>query len=89
VNDLLPSWLPGATRDAVVAFLDAVTDVPVEDRFACFDNDGTLSCERPTYVQLDYFVDALRTATRPSAAPIAPPSTCRCSSCSTPCASGR
>jgi phosphoserine phosphatase len=64
MTDLLPSWRPGAARDAVVAFLDAVTDVPAEDRFACFDNDGTLWCERPTYVQLDYFVDTLRTATR-------------------------
>ena len=29
---------------------------------ACFDNDGTLWCERPTYVQFDFFVDALKTA---------------------------
>src|SRR3954466_6409509 len=60
--DLLPSWRPGATRDALVAFLDAAADVPVERRVACFDNDGTLWCERPTYVQLDFFVDALRSA---------------------------
>ena len=31
-------------------------------RVACFDNDGTLWCERPTYVQLDFFVDALKAA---------------------------
>jgi hypothetical protein len=60
-DELLPSWRPGATRDAVVAFLEAVADVPVERRVACFDNDGTLWCERPTYVQLDFFVDALKT----------------------------
>ena len=60
-DELLPSWRPGATRDAVVAFLDAVGDVPVEQRVACFDNDGTLWCERPTYVQFDFFVDALKT----------------------------
>lgn len=59
-DQLLPSWRPGATRDAVVAFLDAAESVPVADRLACFDNDGTLWCERPTYVQLDFFVDALR-----------------------------
>ncbi|SDD94948.1 HAD family hydrolase [Nocardioides lianchengensis] len=58
---LLPSWRPGPTRDAVVAFLDASTEVAAADRVACFDNDGTLWCERPTYVQLDFFVDALRT----------------------------
>jgi phosphoglycolate phosphatase-like HAD superfamily hydrolase len=61
-DDLLPSWRPGATRDAVVAFLEATTDVPVEQRVACLDNDGTLWCERPTYVQFDFFVDALKSA---------------------------
>lgn len=61
-DDRLPSWRPGATRDAVVAFLDAAQSVPLEQRVACFDNDGTLWCERPTYVQYDFFVDALRGA---------------------------
>ena len=55
-HDVLPSWRPGATRDAVVAFLDEVVDVPPEDRVACFDNDGTLWCERPQYVQFDFCV---------------------------------
>jgi phosphoserine phosphatase len=58
----LPSWRPGPTRDAIVAFLDAVTSVPVERRVACLDNDGTLWCERPSYVQLDFFVDELEQA---------------------------
>ena len=56
----LPSWRPGATRDAVEAFLAAAEEVPVADRVAYFDNDGTLWCERPSYVQLDFFLDALR-----------------------------
>ena len=34
--------------------------MPVADRVAYFDNDGTLWCERPSYVQLDFFLDALR-----------------------------
>lgn len=59
-DSLLPSWRPGATRDAILAFLDAAADVPVERRVACFDNDGTLWSEKPTYVQLDFFVDALK-----------------------------
>lgn len=58
--DLLPSWRPGTARDDLVTFLDAVLEVHPEDRVACFDNDGTLWCERPSYVQLDFFVDALR-----------------------------
>ena len=61
-NEIKPSWRPGATRDAVLAFLDAARSVPVEQRVACFDNDGTLWCERPTYAQFDFFVDALKTA---------------------------
>jgi phosphoserine phosphatase len=59
-NDPLPSWRPGDTRDAVEAFLAAAEAVPVVDRVAYFDNDGTLWCERPSYVQLDFFLDALR-----------------------------
>ena len=59
---LLPSWRPGPTRDDLVAFLDEVTTVPVERRVACIDNDGTLWCERPSYVQLDFFIDVLKQA---------------------------
>ena len=57
---LLPSWRPGLVRDALIGFLDAVEEVPTVDRVAFFDNDGTLWCERPSYVQLDFFLDALR-----------------------------
>jgi phosphoserine phosphatase len=57
---MLPSWRPGPTRDAVLAFLAAAEGLPVEARVAAFDNDGTLWCEKPTYVQFDFFEDALR-----------------------------
>ncbi|MGP3955697.1 HAD family hydrolase [Nonomuraea sp. 3N208] len=56
----LPSWRPGATRDRLLEFLDAVRSVPETDRVAYFDNDGTLWCERPRYVQLEFFLEALR-----------------------------
>ena len=56
----LPSWRPGATRDAVLAFLDDATALPLADRVALFDVDGTLWCERPSYVQLDFFLAELR-----------------------------
>jgi phosphoserine phosphatase len=70
MTDRLPSWRPGATRDAILAFLDRSSDVPVDERVAYLDNDGTMWCEKPTYVQLDFFVDALqqRTAHDPSLA---------------------
>src|SRR5271170_8021368 len=57
---LLPSWRPGLVRDALIGFLDAVEEVPTVDRVAFFDNDGTLWCERPSYGQLEFFLDALR-----------------------------
>ncbi|HEU5456143.1 MAG TPA: haloacid dehalogenase-like hydrolase, partial [Nocardioides sp.] len=63
-DDVLPSWRSGPTRDAVTTFLEAAQSVPVSDRFACFDNDGTLWCERPTYVQFDFLVGELKTKVR-------------------------
>lgn len=59
-DERLPSWRPGATRDAIIGYLDGIADVPVEHRVAYLDNDGTMWCERPRYIQLDFFVDALR-----------------------------
>ena len=52
------------TRDAILAFLDGLGDVPVDERVAYLDNDGTMWCEKPTYVQFDFFVDALQQRTR-------------------------
>ncbi len=81
---LLPSWRPGPVRDAVTGFLDAATAVAPRDRVACFDNDGTLWCERPNYVQLDFFLDALRARSartrlwpRPRSSPPCSPATRR------------
>ncbi len=34
--------------------------MPVDERVAYLDNDGTMWCEKPTYVQFDFFVDALK-----------------------------
>lgn len=56
----LPSWRPGAVRDAVVGFVEAVTEqggpdfVPPAERIAVFDNDGTLWCEQPVQVQVAF-----------------------------------
>ncbi len=59
---LLPSWRRGATRDAVIGFLDQSDEIPPADRVAVFDNDGTLWCEKPRYPQLDFFAWQLRAA---------------------------
>lgn len=63
-DGLLPSWRPGETRDAILSFLDRSEEVPASERVAYIDNDGTMWCERPTYVQLDFFVDSLQERTR-------------------------
>lgn len=59
---VLPSWRPGPTRESVLAFLDGAREVPIEKRVACFDNDGTLWCEKPTYVQFDFLIEVMKKA---------------------------
>ena len=59
---LLPSWREGSTRDALLNFLEASASLAPADRVATFDNDGTLWCERPAYLQFLFFVDALQRA---------------------------
>jgi phosphoserine phosphatase len=59
---LLQSWNPGPTRSTLLTFLETARDLPPERRVAVFDNDGTLWCERPRYVQLDFFLHELRRA---------------------------
>jgi len=58
----LPSWNDTAARQAVQDFVTKVSDnnnpgyVPPEERIAVFDNDGTLWCEKPMYIQLDFIL---------------------------------
>ena len=58
----LPSWRDGATRDAIVAFLDRVDEIPPDERVAVFDNDGTMWAEKPNYTQLEFFIVEMRAA---------------------------
>jgi phosphoserine phosphatase len=58
----LPSWREGPTRDAIIEFVSRVSGdegVPVEERVAVFDNDGTLWCEKPMPIQLDFILRRL------------------------------
>jgi hypothetical protein len=58
--DPLPSWSDTAPRKAIIAFVQRVTAkntpdfVPVDQRIATFDNDGTLWVEQPVYTQLAF-----------------------------------
>jgi len=54
---MLESWNDGPTKSAIVDFVGrAVADVPPDERVAVFDNDGTLWCEKPMYIQLDFLL---------------------------------
>jgi phosphoglycolate phosphatase-like HAD superfamily hydrolase len=59
--DVLPSWNDGVARRAVVAFVErtVAAAVPIEERVAVFDNDGTLWCEKPMPIQLDFILRRL------------------------------
>ncbi len=61
-DDPLPSWRPGAVKTALAEFLVAARSVPVAERVAMFDNDGTLWCEKPQYLQLLFMLDQLQRA---------------------------
>jgi hypothetical protein len=64
--DDLPSWNDGAAKAAIVEFVTRVTTdggpdfVPVAERIATFDNDGTLWSEQPLYFQLIFMVDRVK-----------------------------
>ena len=64
--DPLPSWNDGLTKDAIIDFVNEVTDknnpnfvLPAE-RIATFDNDGTLWSEQPAYFQLFFAIDRVK-----------------------------
>ncbi len=56
-QDPLPSWNEGAAKKSITSFVTKVTQegtpdfVPVAERIATFDNDGTLWAEQPMYFQ--------------------------------------
>jgi len=66
-QDPLPSWNPGAAKQAILDFLRATTDkqglkyVPPEQRIATFDQDGTLWVEHPMYTQIVFCLERVPT----------------------------
>jgi phosphoserine phosphatase len=61
MSGALAGWNEGAARRAIVDFVEqTVSDaVPVEERIAVFDNDGTLWCEKPMPIQADFILRRL------------------------------
>jgi len=62
----LPSWNETAAKKAIVAFVERVSRegspdfVPVPERIATFDNDGTLWSEKPVPFQLAFALDRVK-----------------------------
>ena len=62
----LPSWNDGQAKQSIINFVTKVTTpgspdfVPVPERIATFDNDGTLWCEQPVPVQLYFALDRVK-----------------------------
>jgi hypothetical protein len=62
----LPSWNDGQAKQAITAFVARVSKpgtpdfVPVTERIAVFDNDGTLWAEQPLYFQFLFAIDRVK-----------------------------
>jgi phosphoglycolate phosphatase-like HAD superfamily hydrolase len=56
----LGSWSDGPARKAIVDFVARTcAEVPLAERVAVFDNDGTLWCEQPLPIQADFILRRL------------------------------
>ncbi len=62
----LASWNEGPAKQRIVSFVSGATDatgsgyIPLDDRIAVFDNDGTLWSEQPLYFQFLFALDRVR-----------------------------
>jgi phosphoglycolate phosphatase-like HAD superfamily hydrolase len=65
-QDPLPSWNEGPAKSAIMDFVQRVTSeespdyVPLAERIAVFDNDGSLWSEQPAYFQLLFAIDRVK-----------------------------
>jgi len=63
-DDPLPSWNEGKVKNSIIDFVTRVTNegsadfIPVDNRIATFDNDGTLWAEQPVIQELFIFYRA-------------------------------
>ena len=64
-SDPLPSWNDGASKASIIEFVERISVegpdfVPVDERIATFDNDGTLWSEQPYYFQIAFAIDQVK-----------------------------
>lgn len=64
--DPLPSWNDTAAKKSIIQYVQQTTTpdskqfIPVSDRIATFDNDGTLWAEKPAYFQLYFALEQIK-----------------------------
>src|SRR5262245_60155462 len=64
--DPLPSWNDGLAKRSIVEFVASVSKpgspefLPIAERIALFDNDGTLWAEQPVFSQAFFAFDRIR-----------------------------
>ncbi|WP_439184843.1 HAD family hydrolase [Carboxylicivirga taeanensis] len=62
----LPSWNNTHSKELILSFVKRVTEpsseafVPIENRIAVFDNDGTLWNEKPLYIPIEYEINYIK-----------------------------
>ena len=65
-HDPMSFWNDGELKRRILTFVQCVVDqngpdyVPPAARIAVFDNDGTLWCEQPIYIQLAFALDRVK-----------------------------
>ena len=65
-TEALPSWNDTTSKQSIINYVASVTHeggadfIPVADRIAVFDNDGTLWGEQPLYFQLFFAMDRIK-----------------------------
>jgi phosphoserine phosphatase len=59
-NDPLPSWNDTEMKAKIIHFVDSIVPgIPVADRLAVFDMDGTIACEEPLWLEMYCAVQGL------------------------------
>ena len=67
-KDPLASWNEGTSKKAIIDFVERTTKagssdfIPLDERIATFDNDGTLWSEQPMYFQFLFMLDQVKAA---------------------------
>ncbi|MCK5729639.1 MAG: haloacid dehalogenase-like hydrolase [Draconibacterium sp.] len=66
VDSPLSLWNESSVKTSIITFVESVTDenssdfVPVKERIAVFDNDGTLWNEKPLYIPIEFEIDYIK-----------------------------